>query len=412
MNEKHYLLSSFHNSEIKEEYFRNIQIKEKIILLQLLEKKEIKKLFSKLQFEELEEIFSYLDPDEITDILQELDLKKRNKILLKLNKDIKIKVDKLLEFSPRSAAGIMNLNYILIEINTSKKEILDKIEKHIKNGKKEPTIFIIDENRKLLGEIKISDILFEKNFYEKLKQLPTVKYNLEHESCISIFKQHRQEKIVVLDEKDQIIGFIRAKDILGVIEKKNTEDFFQISGLHKEEDITDLALEKVRFRFRWLFINLITAFLAAIVISMFEETISKFVILAAFMPIIVAMGGNAGTQTVAILVRSMALEKIDSKLAQKIIINEFLASLVNGTIIGLIVGLIAYLSGQSPLFGVVVGMASLVTIIFAVVFGTLVPLILKSFNIDPASSSTVFVITCADIFGFFILLSLATLILI
>jgi magnesium transporter len=309
----------------------------------------------------------------------------------------------------------MSINYIIVPIETSKTIILERIKKHIELGKKEPTILIVNSERKLLGELRISNLLFEKKekeIYTNIKKLPSIRYDEDQTEVISRFKEHRHEKIIVLDEKETVMGLIHARDIFKLIEDENTENFYAISGLQKEEDITDSAFDKVKYRFSWLLINLLTAFLAAFVVSRFEETISKIVILAAFMPIVAGMGGNAGTQTVAILVRSLALKKIDSSLGKKILLNEILASSVNGLLIGLLVGLIAYIYGESILFGLVAGIATLLNLVIAALFGTIIPLILKTFGIDPASSSSVFVTTTTDVFGFLILLGLASIILI
>lgn len=409
------LLSSFELSENKIEFLRKQSITNKIYILENSHLRTKKEILKKLNEDEILEIIKYLDPDQITDLLQTTSEKKKNKIITKLNDILKEKVNFLLKFSPKSAAGIMSVNYILIPIETSKKQILERIKNHIEQGKKEPTILIINSERKLIGELRISNILFnnkEKDIYSNIKQLPSIKYDEDQTEVISRFKEHKHEKIIVLDEKETVLGLIHARDIFKIIEEENTEDFYAISGLQKEEDITDSAINKVKYRFSWLLINLVTAFLAAFVVSIFEDTISKIVILAAFMPIVAGMGGNAGTQTVAILVRSLALKKIDSSLGKKILYNEILAGIINGILIGTVVGLIAFIYGETPIFGLVVGFAILANLIIASLFGTLIPLVLKTFGIDPASSSSVFVTTTTDVFGFLIFLGLATLYLI
>jgi len=412
MNTKiHNLINSFYSSDNKILYFKSLSNIHKSYLLYSVNDANKQKLLHHLNDNEIISIFNFLDPDEITDILQVLPKRRQKQILVKLNRKYKNKVKFLLKFTSNSAAGLMSLNYIIVSDTDSKKDIEKRLEKHLALGKREPTILVIDTNNNMcLGELRISALLFSKsgNLYSNLKKIPVVNYNDDQEEVIDVFRKNRHEKVVVLGEDNSILGIIHAKDVFKVIEEEDTEDYYAMAGLDKQEDISDPARLKVKFRLGWLLINLATAFLAAWVVTLYEDTISKYVLLAAFMPIIAGMGGNAATQTTAILIRSLALKKIDSKLTKKIVGSEIFAALINGFIIGLIVGLIAYFYNQNLLFGLIVAIALIANMVIAALFGTLVPLILKLFNIDPASSSTVFVTTATDVFGFFILLGLAS----
>ena len=412
MNTKiHNLINSFYSSENQILYFKSLTNIHKAQLLYAIEDKYKLKIIHSLNDYEIILIFKFLDPDEITDIIQLLSRRKQKNLISKLNKEYRKKVNYLLNFTSDSAAGLMSLNYIIVSNNDSKKEILSRLEKHLLNGKKEPTILVIDDHNIFLGEVRISNFLFNKTFnlFSNLKKLPIVNYNEKQEDVIDVFRKNKHEKIVVFDEDNSILGIIHAKDVFKVIEEEDTEDYYALAGLDKEEDIADNAMEKVKFRLGWLIINLATAFLAAWVVTLYEDTISKYVLLAAFMPIIAGMGGNAATQTTAILIRSLALKKIDSKLTRKIISSEVFASLINGLILGSIVSFIAYSYNQDLMFGIIVGVAIIANMVIAGIFGTLVPLILRLLNYDPAASSTVFVTTATDVFGFFILLGLAKL---
>jgi len=407
-----HILNTYLNKENKFQYFNELDIFEKTIILKHISNKE--EILNKINDHELILILEHFDPDEVTDIMQILNTRRKTRIINKLNKETKKKVDYLLRFSPNSAAGIMNLNYIIITYNSPKKEIIEKIKKHLKLGKKEPSIFIVNNHGNFLGELRISHLIFDKStqIYNDINQLPTIIYNEHQEEVIDIFKKNKKEKIVVLDETSNIMGVIHAKDIFRAIEEENTEDFYGLAGLHKDEDISDSAMTKVKFRLKWLCINLVTAFLAAFVVSQFENTLSQIVLLAAFMPIVAGMGGNAGVQTTAILIRSLALKKIDSKATKTILANEVFAGTINGVFVGIIVTLIAYLFNQNLLFGLVAGIAVVSNIIIGSFFGTLIPLVLKFLGYDPASSSSVFVTTTTDVLGFLIFLGLATIILI
>ncbi|MCA9497381.1 MAG: magnesium transporter [Nanoarchaeota archaeon] len=408
------ILNKFNYAENKIKYFSDLIPSQKAYLLSSINNRFKKEILAELVESEILEIIRFMDPDEITDVLQLLPSSKKNRIFRKLNVNLKEKIDFLLKFTPKSAAGLMSLNYIIIRNSLPYSQIIEKVKVHIEMHKKEPTILIVDEEKHFLGELRLSALFLHKksHLYSHIKHLPSVKYNEKQDEVIDIFKKNDHEKIVVLDEEDLILGIIHAKDIFKIIEDENTEDFYGLAGLHKEEDISDSALQKVHYRLGWLIINLFTAFLAAFVVAQFEDTISKFVLLAAFMPIIAGMGGNAGTQTTAILIRSMALKKIDSKLTKKILTNEIFAGFVNGTILGLIVGSIAYLFNPNINFAIVVSLSIFLNLFIASFFGSLIPLILKSFGFDPASSSNVFVTTMTDVFGFLIFLGLATIMLI
>jgi len=160
-----------------------------------------------------------------------------------------------------------------------------------------------------------------------------------------------------------------------------------------------------------LIINLATAFLAASVVSLFQETISAFVLLAVYMPIVAGMGGNAGTQTLAVVVRGLALKEIELKTAKRVIINEIIAGGINGIINGILVAAVAILWNKNPMFGLVIGLAMVINLIIAGFFGAIVPLIMKQLGKDPASSATIFITTATDVFGFLSFLGLATILL-
>ena len=411
----HNLINSFNNADDRILYFRSLSNKYKSLILNSLDQRHLLELLNNLNDAEIIEILKFLDPDEITDIIQSLPKKRHKKILSKFNKNYKEKINFLLKFASNSAAGLMSLNYMIVSDKDSKKNILRRLEKHILSGKKEPTILVIDDiNNIFLGEIRISNLLFNKknDIFFNLKQLPVVTYNQDQEDVIDIFRKNRHEKIVVLGEDKSILGIIHARDVFKVIEQEDTEDYYGLAGLDKQEDISDNAFEKVKFRLGWLIVNLGTAFLAAWVVTLFEDTISKYVLLAAFMPIIAGMGGNAGTQTTAILIRSLALKKIERNIIRKILFSEILASIINGIIIGIIIALIAYIFNADFRFAIIAAIAVIANLIIASLSGIIIPLLIKTLNLDPASASTVFVTTATDVCGFFIFLGLAKLFLI
>ncbi len=396
----------------KVEVFKELPIEKQGFILLKLPKKIQKEILEKLHEKEIIEVLHFLDPDEITDVLQNLKESKRKKILEKLETEIKDKVEFLLKFEPKSAAGLMSLDYIEVSKRETIKGVYKQVEEHIRKTGKTPLILVIDDG-KLIGEVPLHKLMISKSAYVKdcIVPIPTVKYDLKQEECIKTFREHSHEKVAVVDEDDSVIGIIYAKDLLSVIEREATEDLYGFAGVKEEEDVLDPTMTKVKYRYKWLIINLATAFLAASVVGLFRGTISKIVLLAVYMPIVAGMGGNAGTQTLAVVVRGLVLKEIDLKHGWKVLRREISAGVINGIINGAIVAAVAVFINQSPMLGLVIGLAMVINLVIAGLFGTIVPLILKALGSDPASSATVFITTATDVFGFLSFLGLATILL-
>jgi len=392
--------------------FRKIPVNQQGFILLALSGRIQKKIIGKLKNEEIISLLHYLDPGEAVNLLRNVGERQRKKIIAELSSDIKEKVEFLLKFNPKTAAGLMNLNYIEIDKNTSFKKVSEIVRKYEKRTRKFPEILIV-ENGFLKGELE-GYSLFSRKKGEKIdkyiRKIPSIKYNKSEREIVNLFKKNPKNQIIVLDEDESILGIIYSADILGLISSQSARDLSSFAGVKEEEDIYDSALTKVKNRYKWLIINLGTAFLAASVVGLFQNTISKWVLLAVYMPIVAGMGGNAGTQTLAVIVRGLALREIELKTAKRVIINEMAAGAINGVVNGIIVAAVAIFFNKTPLLGLVVGIAMFVNLIIAGLFGTIIPLAMKKLGKDPASSATVFITTATDVCGFFVFLGLATLI--
>ena len=393
--------------------FREIPINNQGFILLNLSKRLQQEIMNKLNDKEIVEFIDYLDPDEATDLLQRVDVKRRKKLLKKLGKEIKDKVEFLLKFDPRTAAGMMSLDYIEVNKNTTFEQLSKIIQKHEKKTGKFPTTLVVEEGF-LIGELPLYVLAItkrEEQISKYIKKITSIKYDKEESEIVAIFKKYRHSKIVVLDKDDSILGIIYSDDILKIIERQSTNTLRDFAGVSEEEDVLDSALVKVKNRYKWLIINLATAFLAASVVNLFQETISAFVLLAVYMPIVAGMGGNAGTQTMAVVIRGLALKEIELKTSKRVIINEILAGGMNGVINGILVATVAVLWNKNPMLGLVIGLAMIINLIIAGFFGTIIPLIMKRLGKDPASSATIFITTATDVFGFFVFLGLASIML-
>ena len=232
------------------------------------------------------------------------------------------------------------------------------------------------------------------------------------EDVASIFEQFDLSVLPVVDRQGHLVGRITSDDIYDVIEERATEQIYNLAGVNDEVEQEEDLLGIFKNRASWLFINLITAILASIVIGMVDETIAACISLAILMPIVASMGGNAGTQTLTVMVRKMALGDIDVVNAKQAVIKEFLVALLNGLRFAVLMGIVAYVWFDIPKLGLVIGLAMIINLLIAGSFGALIPLMLKRMNIDPAVGSTVLLTTATDIFGFFSFLGLASLILV
>lgn len=359
-------------------------------------------------------IFKYLDPDEVTDFLQHLPDKKHNKVAKKLDEHLKEKVEYLLKFDPKSAAGLMSLDYIIIHKNSDTKILYDKLKKAFNRGKRTPTVLVRDKENHLLGYIPFKHFILNrpKNLFDVVESIPSIYFDEHYDDVVKAVNNSDHRNLVVVDYENHILGIIEVSDLLKVIEEEKTSEVYGLAGVNKEEDILDSAFDKFKSRYKWLILNLATAFMAAAVISMFEDTLSKLVLLAVYMPIVAGMGGNAATQTLAVVVRGLSVHEIDYKKKLKVIYNEITAGVMNGTLNGIIVAFIAWVWNDMWMLGVVVGISMVINLFVAGFFGTILPFILEKFDIDPAVAATVFVTTATDIVGFFVFLGLAELMLI
>jgi len=388
--------------------FRGMDANKQGFALLSLSKNNRYKILSKLKTDEIVNMVHYLDPDDATDLLQNLKIRRRKKIFQKLDNNLKDKIEYLLKFNPRTAAGLMSLDYIQVSKGMKCVGVLTQLTKHESRTGKPPAI-LVAEYGILVGKLPWGKLVQMKNsekIAKYIKRVPTIRFDRNADEVIKRFKSHPHNKIVVLDDDNSIMGVIYSDDILRIIEKP-TGDLYDFAGVVDEEDVHDSALSKVKHRYKWLILNLFTGFLAASVVSMFQDTISAFVLLAVYMPIVAGMGGSAGTQTLAVTVRGLTLKEIELKTGGKAIMNEMTAGAINGIIVGVLVGLLALVWNNQPMLGVAIGLSMIINLMIAGFFGSIVPLIMKYLRKDPATSATVFITTATDICGFFVFLSLA-----
>ena len=237
----------------------------------------------------------------------------------------------------------------------------------------------------------------------------SVRTDEDQEAAARRIERYNLVALPVIDDNRRLVGVISVDDLIDVIEEEATEDMYRMAGLVDNESLLRPIVSSATPRLAWLLVNLVTAFAAAAMVNTFEGTIERVAALAVFMPIIAGMGGNAGVQTITLVVRSLALGTVEARQLGRVLRRELVLAVANGVVIGLLVGVLAFAWKGNVALGVVAGVAMLLNIVTAVTAGVLVPLTLKTLRLDPALASGVIVTTFTDVLGFLFFLGLATL---
>jgi magnesium transporter len=238
--------------------------------------------------------------------------------------------------------------------------------------------------------------------------LISVRVDTDQEEVARQVASYNLLAVPVVDEENKLVGVITVDDVIDVIKDEATEDLYRMAGVSGDERVGTPAFEALRKRLPWLGVNLVTAFVAASVVALFEGTISKVTALAVFMPIVAGMGGNAATQTLTVIVRGLALGELSWGNARKALAKEALIGLGSGITLGILAAGVAWITKADPMLGLLLGMAMVCNMLVATVAGTLVPLGLKALRVDPALASSVFITTFTDVVGFASFLGFAT----
>lgn len=371
------------------------------------------KIISYLTNEKILKIFGYMQKDDIADILGMLKIYKRKELLnLMIEGDRKI-LTSLLGYKEDSAGGIMTTEFIIFKQEMTIKDTLKEIKKMAPKNELLDTLFISDNTRKVVGTVELRDVLINDNDTIladiSSKNFISVEPEVDQEEVAAMFRKYDLTVLPVVNKKQIILGIITVDDVMDVMVEEQTEDILKMGGVAKEETLNSTFWGSVKLRLPWLVINLLTAFLAALTVKAFEGTIAKVVALSSTMSMVTGMGGNAGTQTVSIIIRNIAMGNIELKDALPQLKKEILLGLVNGLVIGIITGIAVGMIYQSVYLGIIILLAMVGNLIVSGIFGLLVPLVLQKLKVDPALSSSIFLTTATDVLGFFIFLSLANL---
>jgi len=379
-----------------------------------LSKHIVKDILTKSEDDIIIGLITQLDANEATDLLQLVSKQKQKRIIEKLSEELKETLGELLQFDPETAAGLMNLDYILVSKSETIAETSKKFRIHEKRTGRSPAIVVLDEDGKVFGYLPGHQLGFglkAEKVNKYIKRIPTIRYSASHDEVVQLFRNHPHSKVAVLNDFGSVLGIIYSDDILKLMQEEEASSLYDFAGISEEENVMDPGLTKVKLRYKWLIINLGTAFLASYMVSLFQGTISKYVLLAVYMPIVAGMGGNAATQTLAVLVRGISLKQIDLSTALPTLKNELISGAVNGIINGIIVAGVVLILNHDVKIAFILALAMVVNLLVAAFFGTIVPLIMRRLGKDPAASATIFITTATDVLGFLVFLGLATVLL-
>lgn len=418
------LIEGIHPADILD-VLRDVEEQERRIILNKLPHWFLADVFEEMEeeeqtdfldlFTEIEQykIFNEMTSDEQSDLLGNLEPEEVDRFLDNINEEDAEDVKELLGYREDTAGGLMATEFVAIRDFMTVKETLTYLQTSGIDAETAYYLYVLDELHILRGIISLRELVIS-TFDTKIEEIMTesvksIPVDMDQEEVAKIFEKYGFQAMPVVDEKQEMLGVITIDDIIEVVREEDSEDIYRLGGLNEGEIIDGTAVQSVKSRLPWLFINLLTAILAGATVNLFNGTIEQVVILASFNPIVAGMGGNAGTQTLTLIVRGIALGELDRENAKRVLLKEILTGVINGAAIGIIVAIIGYLWASKPVFGLVIGVAMLLNMALATMAGYLVPVILKKLNVDPALASAVFVTTFTDVGGFFFFLGLATL---
>jgi magnesium transporter len=357
-----------------------------------------------------------LDSDDVVDLVEDLEDAQIEAILDVLEPSNRVAVEQALAYPEDSAGRLMQREVVHAPEHWTVGEMIDYLRAHkLTLPEQFYHIILTDPRMKPTGYVTLGRMLASARKTE-LKDIVEDSFRIipatQHEDDVAYaFNQYHLISAPVVDEDGRLVGVITIDDAMIVLDEAAEEDLLKLAGVGEESSLSDRIIETTKQRFPWLFVNLITAILASLVISQFEAAITQIVALAVLMPIVASMGGNAGTQSLTVAVRALATRDLTRSNLVRVVTREAVVGLINGTLFALVMGVIGLLWFGSPMLGVVIGAAMVINLFIAGLAGILIPVLLDRLRIDPALASGAFVTTVTDVVGFFAFLGLAVVLL-
>ena len=416
-------LKDIHNADIAE-ILKNLDPVLRLSLLNIIDKNfdpEIltylneslrEEIIETLDIKQLASNAKSLDIDDAVDLVEDLEEKDQSIFLENLDKAERTLIEEGLNFPEDSAGRLMQRQFVAVHETWNVGQAIDYLRSNKENLPEDFYDIYLLDNKEVKGVVPLGRLMGSNRETELNsiinKELRLIEANTDQEDVALLFSKYGLVSAPVIDNQKKIIGSITVDDVVEVIEEEREEDILKLGGVD-HTDLYESVISTTKSRISWLIVNLMTAVVASVVIGLFEAAIEKVVALAILMPIVASMGANAGTQTLTVAVRAIAVKELTASNALKIITKETLIGGINGIIFAIIISLISIYWFENLLLGLIIGLAMILNLIIAGFAGIVIPLVLGKLKIDPALASAVILTTITDVFGFLSFLGLATL---
>jgi magnesium transporter len=416
------LFAELHPADIAD-LIDNLEEQEKIHLFSLLEVEKAsdvipelsdisrEQILEDISDTKLAKIIDEMDSDDAADVIAELTKEQARAVLDVIEPEGSEDLKELMKYHEESAGGIMQSELISVPATAIVRDAVNAVINLSDEIDDVYNVFVVNEENILIGTIPLQKLIIAKRnsaITEAIdKSIPSVNVDVDQEEVARMFVKYDLVALPVVDNSGRLLGRITIDDVVDVMEEETSEDLYRIAGLDEDDNIFNDPFQSIKKRLPWLYLNLLTALVSALVIGLFEDTIKIMIALAVFMPVVAGLGGNAGSQTLTLIVRGLALGEVTFENSKRALYNQIFVGIANGVAVGLVVGTIAYFWKGIPVLGVVLGLAMIINIFVGTLIGTLIPLSLKWLKSDPALGSHIFVTAFTDAFGFFSFLGLA-----
>ena len=363
--------------------------------------------------ERIAQVMEVVADDVATDIVQDLPEEIGSQVLAALSLRQQHAISHLMAHDEESAGGRMTGQRIAMPPHRLAGEVIDDLRSIRPDATQPFYIYVTDDDGRLEGVVNLRSLLIapaQTPIAELTLRDGVVSVNAstDQEEAARLLKRYKLLSLPVVDDDGHLIGALTADDLIDVLEDEATEDMFRQVGVHEDEDLRSIV-RSVRFRLPWLMVNLVTVLLAGFVVALFESTVARVAVLAAFLPVVAGQGGNAGIQTLTVVIRSLAVGRLRGRDLWRVVLREAATGLINGLVVGVAVGLVAWLWQGNAALGLIVGLALAANMLVGVIAGVLIPMGLQRFRSDPALSAGIWLTTATDVLGFAVFLTLAAL---
>ncbi len=368
-------------------------------------------LLEQLDPREISQLLQEMDPDDAASFLSELPEDLRDEVIAGMRGEQASDVEDLLQYPEETAGRIMNPKVFSLREDTTIGEAIRRLQDS-HDVEMVFYIYVVDDHGTLVGVMSLRHLL-QRNPSALLSETMVtdvlrVRTDMDQEEVAQLVASYNILAVPVVNHQGKLVGAITVDDVIDIIKEEATEDMYRLAGLGIAETVFTKPARSVRMRVPWLGVNVLTALLAATVVNLFEESIARFAVLAVFMPLAPLLGGNAGNQTLTVMVRGIALGELTWQNSRPALLKELMVGTVNGILIGAVVALLAFAWKGDWRIGAALGMALFGTMLVAALFGTLMPLTLRWLKVDPALASSVFVTTATDVAGFVLFLGIGS----